>query len=168
MNISQYRKYDIANGPGIRSTIFVSGCRHNCKGCFNKEYMDFKNGEPYTQEFKEMVIGNIEKNPLICGVTILGGEPLQQIEDDNLIDLLKSIKERTNVNIWIFSGYRFEEIILNEDRLKILELCDVLVDGRFIEHKKDLKLKFRGSSNQRIIDIKKSLETNSIVLNEYN
>lgn len=163
MNISQYRKFDTANGPGIRATIFVSGCTHNCKGCFNKKYFDFNYGNKYNQDVKQSIINDINTSPIIKGVTILGGEPFQQ--DDDLIDLLKAIKE-INTEIWIYSGYTFDEIISDVNKLKILELCDVLVDGKFEENKKNLNLRFRGSENQCIIDIKKSLERDYLTLLE--
>lgn len=164
MNIAQYRKYDISNGPGVRINIFVSGCTHNCKNCFNKEYHDFNYGFKYNEDFKNEVINDIDSNRnILSGVSILGGEPFQQIDDNDMIDLLKAISSR-GINIWIYSGYLYETIILSQKMKSILELCDILVDGPFVENLKDLNLKFKGSSNQRIIDIKQSLKTNKAVL----
>lgn len=160
MNYAQIRKYDVANGPGIRSTIFVTGCTHKCKGCFNEEYQDFNYGKVWTKNETNLLIEYLKKDE-IEGLTILGGEPFQN--SVGLIDVIKNIKEEVDKNIWIFSGYTFEEILENKNKKKLLELCDVLVDGLFIEELKNLKLKFRGSSNQRIIDIKTSLIKNKVI-----
>jgi anaerobic ribonucleoside-triphosphate reductase activating protein len=166
MNYAQMRKFDIANGVGIRATLFVSGCTHNCKGCFNKEYQSFSYGNEWNKDAEEKFLTYV-KDPNVHGVTILGGEPMQQTNDDNLLNLLKRIKIETEQTIWIFSGYTFEEIINDSKRLELLKLCDVLVDGRFVEELKDIKLRFRGSSNQRIIDIKQSLESSQVILLEF-
>lgn len=160
MNYAQIRKYDVANGTGIRTVIFVSGCTHNCRNCFNKYYQDFKYGEVWTDAETEKVIKYLEDDN-VSGLTLLGGEPMQNLE---LIDVLKSVRARVNKPVWVYSGYTYEEILENKKRTELLELCDVLVDGRFVEELKDLKLKFRGSSNQRIIDVKKSLEQGKVVL----
>lgn len=156
MHYAQIRKYDTANGPGIRSTLFVSGCTHNCQGCFNREFMKFNYGKSWTKETEDEFMTMIT-DPQVKGVTILGGEPMDQINDDALYTLLRRIKSETGKNIWIYSGYTYEEIMTHDMRQKMLLLCDVLVDGLFIEELKNLKLKFKGSSNQRIIDIKQSL-----------
>jgi len=158
MNYAQIRKHDIANGPGIRSSLFVSGCTHNCPGCFNTDYKKFNYGEIWDEEIEETFINYI-KEPIIKGVTILGGEPMDQLRDDDLLNLLIRIKDETKKNIWLYSGYTYEQILAHKKRKKILELTDVLVDGLYVQELKDLRLKFRGSSNQRIIDVKKSLET---------
>ena len=152
MNFAQIRKYDVANGPGIRTTIFVTGCTHKCPNCFNEEYQDFNFGNPWTRKETDEV----------KGLTVLGGEPFQNEVD--LLQVLRDIKKEVQKGIWIFSGYTYEEILKDKDKKKLLEECDVLVDGRFVEALKDLSLRFRGSSNQRIIDIKKSLEANEVVL----
>lgn len=159
MKFAQIRKYDVANGPGIRSTIFVTGCTHNCPECFNKEYQDFNYGNDWTDDETKIIIEYLKQDE-VEGLTILGGEPFQNTL--GLIQVINDIKKEVNKNIWIFSGYTYEEILENKNRKKLLELCDVLVDGLFINELKDLKLKFRGSSNQRIIDIKKSLKENKI------
>ena len=160
MNFAQIRKYDVANGTGIRTVIFVTGCTHNCRNCFNKDYQDFNYGEVWTDAETEKVIEYLEDDN-VSGLTLLGGEPMQNLE---LIEVLKSVRARVNKPIWVYSGYTYEEILENKKRTELLELCDVLVDGRFVEELKDLKLKFRGSSNQRIIDVKKSLEQGKVVL----
>lgn len=164
MRFAQLRKYDTANGPGIRSSVFFTGCTHNCIGCFNALYQDFEFGDIWTDETTNQIIDYLNDSK-IRGLTLLGGEPLQQPFDEVyevLYKIRNSIpKEKT---IWVYSGYRWEEIISDEKRLKIISLCDVLIDGRF-EHKlKNLKLKFRGSENQKIINIKKSLEAKKIIL----
>lgn len=163
MYYSQIRKYDTSNGVGIRTTLFVSGCTRSCDGCFNEEYKNFKNGllwdENTENNFLEIIASNI-----IHGVSILGGEPFDQIQDDTLLKFIKRIKSEVNKNIWIYSGYTFEEIISHPKRRSILENCDVLVDGPFDKSLKDARLSFRGSSNQRIIDIQNSLKHSHIAL----
>ncbi len=161
MNFAQIRKYDVANGPGIRTTIFVTGCTHKCHNCFNEEYQDFDFGDPWTQKETDEVIKDLKLDE-VKGLTILGGEPFQNEVD--LLEVLRDIKKEVQKDIWIFSGYTYEEILKDQDKKKLLEECDVLVDGRFVEALKDLNLRFRGSSNQRIIDIKNSLESNEVVL----
>ena len=162
MNYAQIRHYDVANGPGVRASIFVSGCTHNCKNCFNKEAQDFNYGNLYTKEvedkFMKYVLDDNTK-----GVSILGGEPLMQTMDDSLLNLLKRIKKETNKEIWLWSGYTYEEVILSEKRKEILNYVDVLVDGRFEEENKSLLIKFRGSTNQRIIDLNKTRKEGKIV-----
>ena len=154
MRIAQMRPIDIANGPGVRATLFVSGCTHNCKGCFNQEYKDFNYGEEMNAqkgfEFIEMV-----ENPNVKGVTILGGEPFDQ--DEELLILVNHIAHDTGKPIWIFSGYTFEQLLKKPLAVKILNKCEVLVDGPFIEELKDIRLRFRGSSNQRVLDVQLSL-----------
>lgn len=162
MNYAQIRHYDVANGPGVRASIFVSGCTHNCKNCFNKEAQDFNYGNLYTKEvedkFMKYVLDDNTK-----GISILGGEPLMQTMDDSLLNLLKRIKKETNKEIWLWSGYTYEEAILSEKRREILNYVDVLVDGRFEEENKSLLIKFRGSTNQRIIDLNKTRKEGKIV-----
>ena len=162
MNYAQIRKLDVTNGPGVRTTLFVSGCTHNCEGCFNKEQQDFNYGNKFTKETEDEFI-QLTKNKQIKGVNILGGEPMQQIMDDTLLNLLKRIKLETDKPIWLWSGYTFEEIVNNPKRLEILREVDVLIDGKFQADKRDIMLKYRGSSNQRVIDVKKSLEQGNIV-----
>ena len=161
MNFAQIRKYDVANGPGIRTTIFVTGCTHKCPNCFNEEYQDFNFGDPWTRKETDEVIEDLKLDE-VKGLTVLGGEPFQNEVD--LLQVLRDIKKEVQKDIWIFSGYTYEEILKDQDKKKLLEECDVLVDGRFVEALKDLSLRFRGSSNQRIIDIKKSLEANKVIL----
>ena len=162
MNYSKIRKFDVSNGPGIRTTLFVSGCTNNCEGCFNKDLQDFNYGDKWTKETEEEFIGYV-KNPNVKGINILGGEPMEQIQDKDLFNLLKRIKEETKKSIWLWSGYLYEDIIKNEDRLSILSLVDVLIDGRFEIDKRNISLKYRGTSNQRVIDVLKSFEKKEVV-----
>lgn len=161
MRFAQIRKFDVANGPGIRSTIFVTGCIHNCPGCFNKEYQNFKYGDIWTENETKKVISYL-KDKSVSGLSLLGGEPFQNSKD--LAGVVREIKKEVKKNIWVYSGYTFEEIIQDLDKIELLKECDVLVDGLFVEELKDLTLKFRGSSNQRILDIKKSLENKTPIV----
>lgn len=163
MNYALMRKYDIANGTGIRTSLFVSGCTHHCPGCFNTDYKDFDYGTRWDEKAQETFL-NYAKDKNVHGVTLLGGEPMDQIQDDDLLNLLRTIKEETTQTIWMYSGYRFEDIMKHDKRRTLLSYCDVLVDGRFVEALKDITLKFKGSSNQRIIDVQASLEKGEVVL----
>ena len=161
MNYAQIRKYDVANGEGIRTTLFVSGCHFNCPGCFNKEYQDFSFGREFTDNEMQKFI-DLGKNPSISGFSFLGGEPLDQLNDDTLLRTVKAIKAQTGKTIWLWTGYVFEN--LSEKQMEIVKHIDILVDGPFIEAQKDMRLLFRGSANQRIIDVQKSLKENKTVL----
>ena len=161
MRYAQIREYDVANGPGVRTTIFVTGCTLNCRNCFNKEYQDFDYGNIWSNEETNNIINLLENN-IIEGLTILGGEPFDNAED--LLEIVKEIRKNTKKTIWIFSGYVFEELIKNKTNLEILELCDILVDGPYIEELKNLSLKFRGSENQRLIDLKETFCQNKVVI----
>lgn len=154
MRYGQIRRYDIANGLGIRTSIFVTGCTHACAGCFNEEYQDFHAGTPWTERETEEVIHYLEDDT-IAGLTLLGGEPFQNVPE--LTEVVRAIKKQSAKDIWAYSGYTFEELVEHPARLDLLREIDVLVDGRFIEAQKDLTLRFRGSANQRILDVKKSL-----------
>ena len=162
MKYAKIRKLDVTNGPGVRTTIFVSGCTHNCEGCFNKEQQDFNYGNNFTKETENEFI-ELTKSRQVKGVNILGVETIQQIIYDTLLNLLRRIKTETNKHIWLWSGYKFEEIIANPKRLELLKEVEVLIDGKFEIDKRDIMLKYRGSANQRVIDVKKSLEQGNIV-----
>lgn len=166
MKYAKIRKLDVTNGPGIRTTLFVSGCTHNCKDCFNKEQQDFNYGEEFTKEIEDEFI-EYTKARQIKGVNILGGEPMQQVKDNTLLNLLKRIRMETNKPIWLWSGYTLEEILRDEKRLEILKEVDVLIDGRFEADKRDIMLKYRGSSNQRVIDVKRTLKEDRVIELEY-
>lgn len=162
MNYAQIRKFDVTNGPGIRTTLFVSGCTHNCKGCFNKEQQDFNYGDPWTKEVERDFI-KASINPMIEGINILGGEPMQQINDIDFITLISNLKTIVNKPIWVWTGYTFEQLIKSEAHKKLLSFIDVLIDGKYEEDKKDIMLKYRGSSNQRIINVKESLMQDKLI-----
>ena len=169
MNYGRINPNDIANGTGVRVTLFVSGCTHHCKGCFNSETWDFNYGTPFTKETEDKIL-ELLKPDYIEGLTLLGGEPMEPINQLSLHPFLKRVKKIfPQKNIWCYSGYLFDTEIKKgrahcEVTDEILKLIDVLVDGRFIEEKKNIMLKFRGSENQRIIDVQKSLKQNSVVL----
>lgn len=165
MNYAKIRKFDVANGPDIRTTLFVTGCTNNCEGCFNKELQDFNSGNPWTKETEDEFLSYV-KNPNIRGVNILGGEPMEQTKDNSLVELLKRIKEETGKSIWLWSGFLYENILQDEKKMKILENVDVLIDGKFELDKRDIMLKYRGSSNQRVIDVKSSLKAGELILKE--
>ena len=162
MNYAKIRKFDVSNGPGVRSTLFVSGCTNKCEGCFNSELQDFNYGENWTKDIEDNFIKQV-MNPNIVGVNILGGEPMDQIRDEDLSNLLKRIKLETNKSIWLWSGYLYEDILKSNERSNILKYVDVLIDGRFELNKRNISLKYRGSSNQRVIDLAKSREANKII-----
>lgn len=159
MNYAQIRQFDTANGTGIACTLFVSGCNFFCKNCFNKEYQDFNYGNLWTDEVKNNFI-KMCLNPNVDHVSILGGEPLSQ-DYDIMYNLIKSIKEEVRKPIWLWTGYTYEK--LNIRQKEIVLMVDYLIDGQFIEELKNYKLKFKGSSNQRVIDIQKSLKNKEIV-----
>lgn len=167
MNYSDIKYYDTQNGKKIRHSLFVSGCSHHCKGCFNADTWDFNYGDPFTEdkqfEFLNQFKLDDNDNREIDGVSILGGEPLDSTK--GVFNLLTEFKDLfPTKTVWLWSGYTFEEILSDTSKLELLKLCDILVDGRFVEAKKDLNLKFRGSSNQRIIDVQKSLNQNKVIL----
>ena len=169
MHYADIKEYDIANGPGVRVSVFVSGCNHHCKGCFNKCAWDFNYGENYTDETTNTILEGLDKD-YIAGLTLLGGEPLEPQNQKGLLPLVKKVKEKyPEKNIWCYTGFDFEKddvgnmAINNEDTKELMNYIDVIVDGKFEEDKKDLNLKFRGSSNQRIIDVKQSLKTHQII-----
>ena len=167
MNYATIKNCDIANGPGVRVGLFVSGCTHRCKGCFNEVAWDFDYGEPFTQNTIDRIIEMLRPS-YIRGLTLLGGEPFEPQNQEAVVTLLRQIKrELPEKSIWAFSGYLFDKDILsgrlgNTD--EYLSYLDVLVDGPFVEAKKNLSLRFRGSENQRLIDVQASLTAGEIVL----
>ena len=170
MYYADIKKADVANGLGVRVSVFVSGCTHHCKDCFNKQAWDFHYGNEFTEREIEKVV-NLMDHSYVSGLTLLGGEPFEHVNQQGLLPLVKKVKEKfPNKNIWCYSGYTFEKDIIErmckewKETPELLSYIDVLVDGEFQEDKKDIKLKFRGSSNQRIIDVKKSLKNNKTVL----
>ena len=170
MNYAQIRHYDVANGPGVRVSIFVSGCHHHCEGCFNSEAWDFNYGNDFTEDTIQEIIEAMNHD-YITGLSLLGGEPFELINQKGLLPLLKKVKEvYPEKTIWAYSGYLYDELKEMDypETKEILSLIDVLVDGKFVESLKDPNLYFRGSSNQRVIDMKKTLKSKKIVLHEKN
>lgn len=164
MYYSGIKEFDISNGPGIRTSLYVSGCTHHCKGCFNKETWDFNNGVPYTLETEDYIINQLKERD---GLSLLGGDPFDNLKDLDLYDLIARVrKEYPDKTIWCWTGYTYEEIIKDKDLYNFFSLLDVVVDGRFVESRKDIKLKFKGSTNQRVINVKESMETGSCVIYE--
>ena len=170
MNYADIKQYDVANGPGVRVSVFVSGCTHYCKGCFNKEAWDFDYGLPFTEETIRMVVKYMEP-PYVKGLTVLGGEPLEPQNQPAVLAMLRKVKEAyPEKSVWMFSGYDYEKDILgrmwNEipETKEILSCLDVLVDGEFVEELKNLSLRFKGSSNQRTILVQESLKAGQVIL----
>ena len=162
MRYGQIRQYDIANGPGIRATVFVTGCSRRCVNCFNEEYQDFNAGSEWTAAETERLISYLQDDTN-SGLTLLGGEPMENAED--LLELVQVVRRAVpEKSIWVYSGFLYEEILAQPARKALLEACDVLVDGPFVDALKDPGLYFRGSSNQRIIDVAKSREAGKAVL----
>ncbi len=160
MNYGNIKEYDIADGPGVRVTLFVSGCRNCCKGCFNPETWDFSYGKPYTEETERRILELLAPD-YIQGFTLLGGEPFEPENQRTAVKLLKKIRETyPEKDIWCYSGYLYDVDMAEGGRVhtevteEMLSYIDVLVDGRFIEEEKDLTLEFRGSRNQRILHLK--------------
>ena len=170
MNFATIKEHDTANGFGIRVSLFVSGCTHHCKGCFNPETWDFRYGENYTQATEDKIIKLLDRS-YIRGLSLLGGEPFEKANQVELVKLLRKVKkEFPDKDIWCYSGYTLDKDILPKDGSvhidttnEMVSYLDVLVDGEFVLEKKDLRLKFRGSSNQRLIDVKKTLRAGRVV-----
>lgn len=172
MKYAKIKKCDVANGPGVRVSLFVTGCNHHCKNCFNKEAWDFNYGDNFTQKEESEIIEDL-KPDYITGLSLLGGEPFETTNQEGLVPLIKKVKETyPNKEIWCYTGFTFDKQILGqmigeehrETTKEMLDNIDYIVDGRFVDELKDPKLRFRGSSNQRIIDVKKSLAQNQIVI----
>ena len=170
MNYATIKNCDIANGPGVRVSLFVSGCTHRCPGCFNEVAWDFNYGEPFTQETINTILDML-KPAHIKGLTLLGGEPFEPQNQGPIVELLRQVKAAyPEKSIWTFSGYLFDRDILSgrlgdpEVTREYLSYLDVLVDGPFIMAKKNLSLRFRGSENQRLIDVPASLASGEVVL----
>lgn len=176
MRFASMRNLDISNGEGVGVSLFVQGCDRHCFNCFNPDTWDFNGGKEWTEETKNKFIKLIDK-PYINRISVLGGEPLAEQNLDEVLSLIKEIRisfpEKT---IWLYTGYKFEDLINGiyypldsewEDKIlrqSIVKLCDVLIDGEYIDEQRDITLKWRGSSNQRVIDVKQSLTQNKVVL----
>ncbi len=169
MNYADIKQYDVANGLGVRVSLFVSGCTHHCRECFNRETWDFDYGSPFTEREIDRIMEYL-KPDYVAGLSLLGGEPMEPSNQEALLPLVRRVKqEYPQKDIWCYSGYLFDRDI--RDRMcresevtrELLSCIDVLVDGEFVLEQKNLKVNFRGSDNQRIIDVKKSLETGDVV-----
>lgn len=166
MRYAKIRKMDISNGEGVRVSLFVQGCSFHCKNCFNPETWDFNLGKEFTTTEIQKIIELANKD-YIAGLSVLGGEPLHNNNVDEVFHIVSTFKEKfPNKDIWLWTGFKFEDAIKDSKRKFILSKIDVLIDGQFEEDKKDLTLKWRGSSNQRVIDCKKTLAENKIILKE--
>lgn len=165
MRYSNIIDHDIANGEGVRTSLFVSGCQFHCPGCFNSEAQDYNYGTLYTQETEQHILQTLQHD-YVKGLSILGGDPLWQNEDDitQLIRLVEQVK-LIEKNVWIWSGFTWEQLpLLNDSQRKLIENCNVFIDGQYQEELRDLRLKWRGSSNQRVIDVQQSLKKGEVVL----
>lgn len=174
MNYANIKYNDIANGVGVRTSLFVSGCTHHCKGCFNQEAWDFNYGKEFNEEVQNQILKSLEPS-WINGLTLLGGEPMEPANQKGLLEFVKKVKTMyPNKTIWCFSGYLFDEELLKPSRARcpytdeFLSYIDILVDGKFVLEEKDISLRFRGSRNQRIIDVKQSLKQNKVILSPFN
>ena len=169
MNYGAIKKCDIANGVGVRTVLFVSGCTHHCKGCFQPETWNFDYGERYTKETEDEIIESLRPD-YVDGITLLGGEPFEPENQRELVKLLRRIKkELPQKTVWSFSGYTYEELTgdsraVCEVTNEMLSMLDVLVDGEFVEAKRNISLRFRGSENQKLIDMNKTRKEGKIVL----
>ena len=168
MHFASIKNCDIANGVGVRISLFVSGCTHHCHNCFNQEAWDFNYGQQFTKTQEDQII-DLLKPDYIAGLSLLGGEPMEDLNQKGLLPFVKRVKEiYPNKTIWCYSGYTYEYLLekskTQEYTKELLSLIDVLVDGKYVEELHDLSLRFRGSSNQRIIDVPKTLQQNKIVL----
>ena len=170
MNFATIKWFDISNGPGVRVSLYVSGCRNHCKNCFNPETWDFKYGEPFTEDIENKIIEGL-KPDYVKGFTLLGGDPFEPENQKALAPFLEKLRKAyPDKSFWAFTGYDYEKDLLTgklgdkDTVMRILNCLDVLVDGKFVEELKDLNLRFRGSSNQRIIELKPTLKNGKIVL----
>ena len=167
MNYADIRPIDVANGPGVRVSLFVSGCTHHCAECFNPETWDFHYGSPFTQAEVDAILKHLAPG-YIKGLSLLGGEPFEPENQPAVLELVRQVRERyPHKSIWCYSGYLFEALrdgSVGEHSRELLELLDVLVDGPFVIGLKDLSLRFRGSSNQRLVDVPESLRAGEVIL----
>ncbi len=174
MNYGEIKYNDIANGEGVRVSLFVSGCTHHCKNCFNSETWDFNYGKPFTSTEEDAIIKALAPD-YINGLTILGGEPMEPQNQQALLPFVKKVKATyPNKTIWCYTGFLFDKELLQPSRAhcpwtkELLSYIDIIVDGRFVNELKDISLRFKGSSNQRIIDVQQSLKTGELILSPYN
>ena len=173
MNYASIKNCDVANGEGIRISLFVSGCTHHCKNCFNQEAWDFNYGNKFDEAAQQQII-DLLKPSYIQGLSLLGGEPMEPANQKALLPFIQKVKELyPEKDIWCYSGYLFDKQIMEEMTKKfdftlpLVSLFDVMVDGKYVEELHDLSIRFRGSSNQRIIDVQKSLKENQVILYDF-
>ena len=173
MNYAEIKYCDVANGPGVRTSLFVSGCSHHCPGCFNEIAWDFNYGKPFTQDTIDSIIESL-KPDYIQGLTLLGGEPFEYSNQKGLLPLERRVREvLPQKDIWCFTGFLFDKDIIEnmckrwKETNELLSYIDVLVDGRFVEELKNLNLKFKGSENQRTILVNESLKSGNVILYDF-
>ena len=173
MNYAEIKYCDVANGPGVRTSLFVSGCSHHCPGCFNEIEWDFNYGKPFTQDTIDSIIESL-KPDYIQGLTLLGGEPFEYSNQKGLLPLVRQVREvLPQKDIWCFTGFLFDKDIIEnmckrwKETNELLSYIDVLVDGRFVEELKNLNLKFKGSENQRTILVNESLKSGNVILYDF-
>ncbi len=173
MNYAEIKYCDVANGPGVRTSLFVSGCNHHCPGCFNEIAWDFNYGKPFTQDTIDSIIESL-KPDYIQGLTLLGGEPFEYSNQKGLLPLVRQVREvLPQKDIWCFTGFLFDKDIVEnmckkwKETNELLSYIDVLVDGRFVEELKNLNLKFKGSENQRTILVNESLKSGNVILYDF-
>lgn len=173
MNYAEIKYCDVANGPGVRTSLFVSGCSHHCPGCFNEIAWDFNYGKPFTQDTIDSIIESLKPN-YIQGLTLLGGEPFEYSNQKGLLPLVRQVREvLPQKDIWCFTGFLFDKDIIEnmckkwKETNELLSYIDVLVDGRFVEELKNLNLKFKGSENQRTILVNESLKSGNVILYDF-
>lgn len=173
MNYAEIKYCDVANGPGVRTSLFVSGCSHHCPGCFNEIAWDFNYGKPFTQDTIDSIIESL-KPDYIQGLTLLGGEPFEYSNQKGLLPLVRQVREvLPQKDIWCFTGFLFDKDIIENmckkwrETNELLSYIDVLVDGRFVEELKNLNLKFKGSENQRTILVNESLKSGNVILYDF-
>ena len=167
MHYGAIKQFSIENGPGVRVSLFVSGCSHRCRGCFSEKTLDFEYGSPFTAETEDRILQMLEPD-YIAGLTLLGGDPMEPVNQRALLPLLRRVKREAAKTVWVYSGYVYEDFLPDgrancESTRAFLSLCDVLVDGPFVEAKKNLMLSFRGSENQRIIDLRETEKAGAVV-----
>lgn len=166
MNISGIDYESVANGEGVRTVIYVSGCSHNCYNCHNPQTHNINYGMLFTKDLQDEIIENIKKRQFVSGITLSGGDPLHENNIGGVLKLINKFRLLfgSTKTIWLYSGYTWEQIQIDSKRMKIVSQCDVMVDGRYIDELRDVSLQFRGSSNQRLIDVQESLKQSKVVL----